>query len=101
MPHGRRPDFPAHRDGGLIERRASAVNARVEAPPPSGLFPFPALFGAEQGIDDLHVLDGVLHPPKGLLAAAHDPAVNDLQRAIKAVFDPAGIMNPGCKIPVV
>ncbi len=32
-------------------------------------------------------------------AAEADATVNRLQRSIKAVLDPAGIMNPGCKIP--
>jgi FAD/FMN-containing dehydrogenase len=28
-----------------------------------------------------------------------DPKVLELQRAIKAIFDPAGILNPGKKLP--
>ncbi len=39
------------------------------------------------GTEKLHALDGEL-----------EPRVRDLQRAIKAAFDPKGILNPGAKL---
>jgi glycolate oxidase FAD binding subunit len=81
---GGRPDLPPHR----WSLRPSELAALAPGPGPGGAAPDGARFVAEVGV-------GVVHRDTPPPPRAVDPAVAELHRRLKGLFDPTGRLAPG------
>jgi glycolate oxidase FAD binding subunit len=81
---GGRPDLPPHR----WSLRPSELAALAPGPGPGGAAPDGERFVAEVGV-------GVVHRDTPPPPRAVDPAVAELHRRLKGLFDPTGRLAPG------